>query len=285
MKNCVKVLVRGAGDIASGVIWCLSYAGFKVCSAEIENPSGIRTEVSFSDAVYKKTKTLSDVTCECVKDDIEINRAWDEGKVALIIDPNLDILKKIKFDVVVDAILAKKNLGTTIDMADIVVGVGPGFTAGIDCTFAIETMRGHNLSRIYKTGSPMPDTGIPGLIAGHGVDRVMHSPCEGIFHNVHKIGDKVNANETLSNIEECENGIPTGKIVELKASIDGLLRGILRDGYYAKKGFKVADIDPRISEYENCFTISDKARSIGGAVLTAIMHGLNVGEYHDSVSK
>ena len=273
-KN-LKVLVRGAGDIASGIIWNLAYAGFKVVCLDIEKPSTIRTEVSFSNAIYDGVKTLGDITCVFIKNENCVEKIWQDGNVAILIDQEAKILEQMKFDVVVDAILAKKNLGTKIDMAELVIGVGPGFTVGVDCHYAIETMRGHSLSKIYESGSPLPNTGMPGLIASHAADRVMHAPCEGILHNVHKIGDEVKQGEVITQIEEMENGVATGKMIPLNASIDGLLRGILRDGFYVKRGLKTADIDPRLSEYENCFTISDKARSIGAAVLTTIMHSYN----------
>lgn len=273
--NKKLILVRGAGDLASGIIWSLSYAGFKVVCVDIDKPSCIRTEVSFSNAIYDGTKTLNGITCVHVTDVSGIEVIHKQGKVALMIDPEVKILKKIKFDVVVDAIIAKRNIGTTIDMADVVIGVGPGFTAGLDCHYAVETMRGHMLGTVYETGSPIPDTGVPGLIASHSSDRVMHSPCEGVFHNIHKIGDIVMKGEVLSNIEEYVDGKPTGKTVELHASIDGLLRGILRDGFHAKGGLKCADIDPRISERANSFTISDKSRAIGNATLCAVLHGLS----------
>lgn len=274
-----KVLVRGAGDLASGIIWNLAYAGFKVCCTDIEKPSCIRTEVSFSNAIYDGKKVLGNVECVlCDKLVSSIDKCWDEKKVALVIDPDAKILDEIKFDVVVDAILAKKNLGTTIDMADLVIGVGPGFTAKKDCHYVIETMRGHNLAKIYGTGSAIANTGIPGLIASHGADRVMHSPATGVIHNLHKIGDKVNKNEVLAVIDICKgsHSSPVQGGEKVYASIDGILRGIIRDGYFVEKGLKIADIDPRLTEYDNCFTISDKARSIGAAVVTTILHHYNV---------
>ena len=280
--NKKLILVRGAGDLASGIMWSLAYAGLRVVAIEIEKPSCIRTEVSFSNAIYDGVKTLNGITCVHTKDINEIEAIHESGKIALMIDKEAKILKTIKFDVVVDAILAKKNTGTTIDMADIVIGVGPGFTVGKDCHYAVETMRGHNLGTIYESGSPIADTGIPGLIASHSSDRVMHSPSEGIFHNVHKIGDIVMKGDVLSKIEECIDGKPTGRQSELHASIDGLLRGILRDGFYAKKGLKCADIDPRISEHDNSFTISDKSRAIGNATLTAVLHGLSAIEEREN---
>ncbi len=284
-----KVLVRGAGDLASGIIWNLAYAGFKVCCTDIEKPSCIRTEVSFSNAIYDGKKVLGNVECVlCDKLVSSIDKCWDEKKVALVIDPDAKILDEIKFDVVVDAILAKKNLGTTIDMADLVIGVGPGFTAKKDCHYVIETMRGHNLAKIYENGSAIANTGIPGLIASHGADRVMHSPATGVIHNLHKIGDKVNKDDILAVIDMCEgsqcvaptnegsHSSPVQGGEKVYASIDGILRGIIRDGYFVEKGLKIADIDPRLTEYENCFTISDKARSIGAAVVTTILHHYNV---------
>lgn len=314
----LKVLVRGAGDIASGIIWSLAYAGFDVCCVEVDNPSTIRTEVAFSSAVYERKKILDGVECvlcegshslpvqegpysspvrivgasytsakQIIANDIY--KCWEEKKVALIIDPEAKVLDEIKFDVVVDAILAKKNLGTKIDMAALVIGVGPGFTTNVDCHIAIETMRGHNLARIIVDGSPMENTGVPGLIAGHSSDRVIHSPATGAIHNIHKIGDTVKKDEVLAVIDEGPHGSPIQEGshsspaqdgshrdgVKVLASIDGILRGIIRDGYSVNKGLKIADIDPRLTEYENCFTISDKSRSIGGAVVTAIAHRFN----------
>ena len=228
----------------------------------------------------------------------DIYKCWEEKKVALIIDQDVKILDEIKFDVVVDAILAKKNLGTKIDMASLVIGVGPGFTTNFDCHIAIETMRGHNLARIIVDGSPMENTGVPGLIAGHSNDRVIHSPANGIIHNLHKIGDTVKKDEAIAVIDEGSLSLSVQDVahevcddegshnspvqvgsqqdgVKVLASIDGILRGIIRDGYKVTTGLKIADIDPRLTEYDNCFTISDKARSIGGAVVMAIMHHFN----------
>lgn len=289
----LKILVRGAGDIASGIIWNLVYAGFNVCCTEVKDPSTIRTEVAFSTAVYDGKKTIDGVECifcegsQSIAHTVrasytsdkhtivnEINKCWEEKKVALIIDPSVKILDEIKFDVVVDAILAKKNLGTKIDMAPLVIGVGPGFTANVDCHIVIETMRGHNLARIIESGSPMENTGVPGLIAGHGKDRVIHAPASGMIHNLHKVGDNVKCGEVIAVIDEGSHSSPVQDGVNVLASIDGILRGIIRDGYNVMKGLKIADIDPRLTEYDNCFTISDKARSIGGAVVVAILRHL-----------
>ena len=174
-------------------------------------------------------------------------------------------------------------------MAPLVIGVGPGFTTNVDCHLAIETMRGHNLARIIVNGSPMENTGVPGLIVGHSSDRVIHSPATGTIYNLHKIGDTVKKDEVIAVIDEGSHSSPiqvgshnspvqVGSQqdgVKVLASIDGILRGIIRDGYKVTTGLKIADIDPRLTEYDNCFTISDKARSIGGAVMMAIMHHFN----------
>ena len=189
------------------------------------------------------------------------------GNPALMIDPNGEMIKQLHPIAVVDAILAKKNLGTTRDMAPITIALGPGFTAGEDVDVVIETMRGHRLGRIIKEGSAIPNTGIPGVIKGFGKERVIHSPAKGILRNICHITDMVSKGQLLAKIET-----PEGTIVDVPASMDGLLRGLIRDGYPVTKGFKIADIDPRAEEYDNCFTISDKARCIAGGVLEALLY-------------
>lgn len=190
----------------------------------------------------------------------------DTGKVPLIVDPDGASITALKPDVVVDAILAKKNLGTNRSMAPLTVGLGPGFTAGVDVDIVIETMRGHNLGRIIREGSAIPNTGIPGNIGGYTAERVIHAGAEGILYNVHKIGDIVEQGEEIAYIaDEKEN-----RRYSVTATIPGIIRGLIRDGYPATKGFKIADIDPRKSELSNCFTISDKARCIAGSVLEVV---------------
>ena len=197
----------------------------------------------------------------------EAKQIMQTGSPALMIDPKGEMIKQLHPIAVVDAILAKKNLGTTRDMAPITIALGPGFTAGEDVDVVIETMRGHRLGRIIKEGSAIPNTGIPGVIKGFGKERVIHSPAKGILRNICHITDMVSKGQLLAKIET-----PEGTIVDVPASMDGLLRGLIRDGYPVTKGFKIADIDPRESEYENCFTISDKARCIAGGVLEALLH-------------
>ena len=188
-----------------------------------------------------------------------------KNQVAMMIDPSGEIISKIEHIALVDAILAKKNLGTTIDMAPITIGLGPGFCAGKDVHVVVETMRGHNLGRLIYQGYALPNTGVPGNIKGYSKERVIHSPCAGVCHNVKKITDIVEKGEIIAYIGE----------IPVYASMSGLLRGLIQDGYNVTSGFKMADIDPRVDEYQNCFTISDKARCIGGGVLEAILHGLS----------
>lgn len=265
----ITVIIRGAGDLASGVAYALYNAGFKIIMTEISNPSAIRRSVSFCEAIYTNETTIEGITCKKASD-------YDDAKriacfdIALLEDPNLSFLSTAqKPQILVDAIIAKKNLGTRIDMADFVVALGPGFSAGVDCHAVIETMRGHNLGRIIYEGGAIPNTGIPGLIGGVDKDRVIHSPQNGVISLVHDIGDVVNKGDVIAFID------PDNKNTPVIATIDGILRGIIRDGYNVKSGIKIADIDPRISEQKNCFTISDKSRTIGMATLLAIMNYLN----------
>ena len=261
------VIVRGGGDIATGTIYKLVKSGFHVLILEITHPSAIRRNVAFSEAVYEGKWQVEDMTCYLANDMKEAKQIMQTGSPALMIDPKGEMIEKLKPIAVVDAILAKKNLGTTRDMAPITIALGPGFTAGKDVDVVVETMRGHRLGRIMKEGSAIPNTGIPGVIKGFGKERVIHSPAEGILRNICHITDMVTKGQILAKIET-----PDGEIIDVPASMDGLLRGFIRDGYPVTKGFKIADIDPRAEEYDNCFTISDKARCIAGGVLEALLY-------------
>jgi xanthine dehydrogenase accessory factor len=263
MKNLI--IVRGGGDLATGTIYKLYKCGFPVLILEVAKPSAIRRNVAFSEAVYQGTQTVEDVTCYRAESLAQAEVLLQEGKLAVLADPKADAISYFKPMAVVDAILAKKNLGTDRSMAPITVALGPGFTAGEDVDAVIETKRGHNLGRVLWQGCAAPNTGIPGLIGGYGKERVIHSPAEGILRNVCKITDPVKKGQLIA-VVETENGN-----VPVTASLDGLLRGLIREGYPVTKGFKIADIDPRTEEYQNCFTISDKARCIAGGVLEAIL--------------
>jgi xanthine dehydrogenase accessory factor len=196
----------------------------------------------------------------------------EEEKVVVLVDPQGESISLLHPMAVVDGILAKKNLGTNRNMAPITVALGPGFVAGEDVDAVIETKRGHHLGRVLWNGSAAPNTGIPGIIGGYGKERVIHCPAKGILRNVKKITDLVSKGEVIAVVETEEGVIP------VEATLDGILRGLIRDGYPVKPGFKIADIDPRLDERQNCFTISDKARCIAGGVLEAIMQ--RKGELH-----
>lgn len=276
MKKKDLIVVRGAGDLATGTIHRLKKAGFRLLVLEAEHPAAIRRQVALSEAVYAGSARGEDV--EAVRMDVdlaekknrkelleqEMERIWKKDGVPVLVDPAGLSIAALRPAVVVDAILAKKNLGTTKEMAPLVIALGPGFTAGEDVDVVIETKRGHNLGRVIRSGSAVPNTGIPGIIGGYGKERVMHAQAEGILRNVASIGDIVEARAVIAEIET-ENGT-----VPVEASLSGLLRGLIRDGYPVTKGFKIADIDPRQEELQNCFTISDKARCIAGSVLEVI---------------
>ena len=259
------IIVRGGGDLATGTIYKLKKSGFPVLILEIENPSAIRRNVAFSEAVYQGCQTVEDITCYLANSLEQAEEYLQEDKLTMLVDPSGEAITKLEPLAVVDAILAKRNLGTSKDMAPITVALGPGFTAGEDTDAVIETKRGHNLGRVIWNGSAAPNTGVPGLIGGYGKERVMHSPTKGILRNVKKITDTVTKGDVIALIETEEGNVP------VEATLDGILRGLIRDGYPVTKGFKVADIDPRVEEYNNCFTISDKARCIAGGVLEAIL--------------
>lgn len=309
IKKNLLIICRGAGDLATGIIHRLHRAGHRVIALETDYPAAIRRQVSFCEAVYDGSAAVEGVTARLVpaltdaETDTETysgindtpaahiaSEKWDSsvieavleaGEVPLLIDPKGESIALLKPDVVVDAIIAKKNLGTTIDMAPLVIGVGPGFTAGQDVHLVIESMRGHNLARIITDGMAQPNTGVPGNIAGFTSERVIHAPAAGYIHDVRKIGDIVQKGDEIARIyqdkESYDNAL--SEYVPVNATITGIIRGLIREGYYFKEGFKIADIDPRESELSNCFTISDKARSIAGSVLEAVSafeHGVKI---------
>ena len=280
MNKEILIICRGGGDLATGIVHRLFRAGYQVLILETAEPAAIRRQVSFCEAVYEGTATVEGVTAERIytakKQAVE--EVLQRGRIPLLVDPDGRSIEVLKPDVVVDAIIAKKNLGTTKEMAPLVIGVGPGFTAGVDVDLVIESMRGHNLARILEEGSALPNTGIPGNIGGFTKERVIHAPTEGFIKNIHQIGDVVEAGTEIARIYENmdESGNFSGASVAVPATITGIIRGLIREGYHFPKGFKIADIDPREGELKNCFTISDKARSIGGSVLEAVCHHVNM---------
>ena len=263
MENLI--IVRGGGDLATGTIYKLKKCGFPVLILEVANPSAIRRNVAFCEAVYQGTQTVEDLTCHRADSVEQARNFLEEGKLAVLVDPAGDSIRALKPLAVVDAILAKKNLGTSRSLAPITVALGPGFAAGEDVDAVVETKRGHNLGRVLWHGTAAPNTGVPGIIGGYGKERVIHCPARGILRNVRKITDTVKKGEVIALVEMEDGTVP------VEATLDGILRGLIRDGYPVTVGFKIADIDPRSEELGNCFTISDKARCIAGGVLEAIL--------------
>jgi xanthine dehydrogenase accessory factor len=319
MRNGTKnedslIIVRGAGDLATGVIYALWMAGYPVIALEVAQPTAIRHAVAISEAVYDGSAVVEGMEGILANSTEEALQIISSGKVAVMVDPDGSFIRTLQPTVVVDAILAKRNLGTHHDMAPLTIALGPGFVAGsaeagsaelgsselgsaeagsaepgsselgsaepgnaeaaaesmsarsiADVDVVIETMRGHNLGRLILSGSALPNTGVPGSIAGHAADRVMHTTAAGVFRCVRAIGDSVNKGDVIAFVET-----EKGERVPVEATLTGILRGILRDGTIVPVHMKAADIDPRPDQRQNCFTISDKSRSIGNSVLMAI---------------
>lgn len=255
------VYMRGAGDIATGIALRLHRAGFQVIMADIAEPTCIRRTVAFSEAIRLGEARVEDATARLAADADAARAIAAAGDIAVVVDPSAQMVDALAPDAVVDAILAKRNLGTHMGMAPVVVGVGPGFTAGEDCHAAVETKRGHYLGRAIYQGSPIANTGVPGVIAGVGADRVLRAPADGPFECVRAIGDTVSAGEVVGRVA----GEP------MLATIDGVLRGLIAPGVQVTRGMKSGDIDPR-GERAFCDTVSDKASAVGGGVLEAILH-------------
>ncbi|WIV12546.1 selenium-dependent molybdenum cofactor biosynthesis protein YqeB [Proteiniborus sp. MB09-C3] len=255
------IVIRGGGDIATGVVHRLHRSGFKILILEIEKPTVIRRTVSFAQAVFDGSTVVEGVKAVKVNNKEEIYKCWEDKNLPVIIDENLNILNEIKADVLVDGILAKENLGTSKNLAPITVALGPGFEAGVDVDVVIETKRGHYLGSLIFDGFAEPNSGIPGIINGFGKERVIKSPADGIIRHVSKIGDIVKKDDIIAYVDE----------VPVKASIDGVLRGLIMEELEVHEGLKIADVDPRgIQEY--CNSISEKARAVGGGVLEAILY-------------
>ena len=253
------IVIKGAGDLASGIALRLYHCGFKIVMTDLPNPLAIRRTVAFCEAIKDGQMTVEDVTAKRANNKDEVYSLLEEGFIPVLPDPEANIIKEIKPDVVIDAILAKRNLGTSIDDANIVIAVGPGFTAGKDCHAVIESMRGHTLGRAIYDGPALPNTNIPGLIGGFAGERVLRAPCDGIFKSVHKIGDLVKTGDVIGYVEN----------KPMVSTIDGVLRGLISDGTPVKEGLKSGDVDPR-GKTEYCHLVSDKALAISGGVLEAI---------------
>lgn len=254
------VVIRGAGDIASGIALRLFRAGMRVVMCDLPVPTSIRRTVCFSEAIRLGETSVEGVRGVLCATPAAARAAAEAGVVAVLADPEAACARELSPDVLVDAILAKRNLGTTRDMAPVVVGVGPGFTAPVDCDAAVETMRGHYLGRVYYEGSPLPNTAVPGLIGGYAGERVMRAPADGVFEPCVEIGAEVRAGDVCATVA----GEP------MRATIDGVVRGLLQAGVRVTVGMKSGDVDPRCRP-EYIRTVSDKASAVGGGVLEAIL--------------
>lgn len=259
------IIIKGAGEMATGVACRLYGANLqRILMLETESPLAVRRHVSFCEAVHDGAKCVEGVEAVCVSTQSELFEAWQKGQVAVRVDPLGESVSCLKPDVLVDATLAKRNLGIAADDAQLVIAIGPGFEAGRDCHVVIESNRGHDLGRLLRTGRAVANTGVPGVINGYTLERVLRSPRNGIFITQRMIGDEVREGEVLGMVSNAE----------VVASINGILRGLIRPGSSVTKNLKIGDIDPR-GEKIYCETISEKARSLGGAVLEAILADFN----------
>jgi xanthine dehydrogenase accessory factor len=251
--------------MASAVAWRIYMSNIrKILMLEIASPLAVRREVSFCEAIHEGRKTVEGVEAIKVDDYDNMRKAWTQGEIAVVVDPEWKLLNQAQANVVVDAILAKKNMGTHMKEAPLVIGLGPGFVAGQDVHLVIETNRGHNLGRIITSGKAAPDTGIPGAINGYTEERVLRAPCDGEFNARYSIGNPV----------KCGEDIGTVGAEPVVARIDGVIRGLIRSPVGVRQGLKIGDIDPRgLVDY--CNTISEKARAIAGAMLEAILRVYN----------
>lgn len=254
------VLMWGGGDLASGVALRLHRAKIRVIVVEIGQPLAVRRSVSFAQAVYDGETNIEGVTGQLIDDPQEMTAAWEKGRVPVIVDPNLNLLEKFKPTVLVDARMRKKLASLSLDLADMVIGLGPGFTAGKNCHAAIETNRGHFLGRVIWEGSPDADTGVPGQVQAYSKERVLHAPTGGVVETQVEIGDKVDRGDPILSIG--------GQVI--RSPFPGVVRGLIHHGLQVRKGMKVGDVDPRPEDFR-CWFVSEKALAIGGGVLEAIV--------------
>lgn len=269
MSN-LRIIVRGGGDLATGVIHRLWSAGFEPLVLECAQPAAIRRQVALSEAVYAGEATVEGMTGVRIENLSEAVAVWQAGKVPVLVDDAAACVDILRPDIVIDAIIAKRNLGTRMDMAPLTIALGPGFVAGVDVHAVVETKRGHNLGRIIRSGAAAPNSGIPGVIAGFGKERVLHAEAEGVLHIVQDIGSIVDQGQVIAEIHGAD-----GVVTPVYATLYGIIRGMIREGFVVTRGFKIADIDPRQEELANCFTISDKARCIAGSVLELVCGYMN----------
>ena len=255
------VLIKGAGDLATGVAYRLYRAGCRVVMTDIEQPTAVRRTVAFCQCIYDGAATVEGVTSRRVETVEEVRACLERGEIPVRVDPEAAIRTQMPFDAQVDAILAKHNVNTRMDDAPIVLALGPGFTAGVDCHGVIETKRGHYLGRLILEGAAIPNTGVPGDVGGYTTQRIIRVPADGAFEPLAAIGQRV------------EEGQPVARVAGRTAcaQLTGVVRGMLPAGLAVTAGMKAGDIDPRCRA-EHCFTVSDKARAIGGGVLEGLLY-------------
>lgn len=256
----MKVLIKGAGDLSSGIACRLFRCGFQVVMTDIAVPTTVRRSVAFSPAVYQGTADVEDITGVLCENLEEIEKTIQKRQIPILADEAGAIKDTWKPDVIVDGIIAKRNLGTKITDAPTVVGVGPGFAAGVDCHCVVETKRGHDLGRCIWSGSAVANSGVPGMIGGYDKERIIRATADGVFRGCVAIGDMVDKGQLVGKVEE----------TPIYAEVGGVVRGLLQDGVVVSKGMKSGDIDPR-GVVSSCWTISDKASAIGGGVVEAIL--------------
>lgn len=278
-------VVRGGGDLGTGAALRLQRAGWRVLVTEVAQPLVIRRGAALAAAIYDGSIELEGTVGVKIDRAAEADRVWAVDRIPVLIDPDRSKAAALQPSAIVDAIMAKRNVGTRLDDAPIVIALGPGFTAGVNCHAVIETQRGHNLGRVYYRGAAAADTGMPGKVGGQDALRVLRAPISGVFYAQHKIGDQVKAGEVIGRVIEVDVSLtdsaarrlsavdrdssrPLGTVI--RTQIDGILRGILRDGLTVTAGLKIADVDPR-AEVSYCFTVSDKAWAVGGGVLEAAL--------------
>ena len=260
LANACTIIIKSAGEMASGIAVRLYKAGFtRLVFLETDCPLAVRRSVAFSEAVFEGSQVVEDIRARRVSGLQDIGPAWAEGVLPLLVDPKWTLIPLLRPQVTLDALIAKRNVGTRLDEAPLVLALGPGFVAGQDAHCVIETQRGHDLGRLYYQGSAAPNTGIPGEIGGQSLRRVLRAPCEGIMHSSCQIGERIEEGQIVCRVE--------GQ--EVPAALSGVLRGCLRNGVRVRQGAKLGDIDPR-GKLEYCFSVSEKARALGGAVLEAV---------------
>jgi xanthine dehydrogenase accessory factor len=264
----VLVAVKGAGDLATGVIHRLKRAGFAVMATELAHPTVLRRTIAFAEAIALGQMTVEDITAQHAHSIDDIRIILENSFVPILIDPDGIAFKHMQPDVLIEATLSKYNTGITVNDAPIVIALGPGYEAGVDAHAVIETNRGHNLGRVYLEGYAEPNTGVPGTIGGYAGERLLRAPCAGRLYGVHQIGDQIREGDVVAVVKSGEVTAP------VTAAIPGILRGLVRDELAVSTGMKVGDLDPRAIR-EHCFTISDKSRAIGGGVLEAILYFMN----------